>query len=497
MISAILAVIACAVPAPIQGSPGKSGPSLEEAKRRLLAADEGNVKGGAQACLDANNVEGVELLIKTLGGSQPHMRDIAFEFLEKFTNPYAIQAVENACANHKDDNVRAWCADLLGAYFGKARLDPLLRVMAESSADSKASAARAIGRLKIHEGATRVAPLRTHADPLVRANAMIAAAACDPKSNAKALVNYLNDKDAGVRTAVLEAIATYAPELVLSASKSKITDPDWRPRLQAARNLANITDKESVAALVVAAGDNRRVVATAAENGLLKLTGRNFHGGKSWKAWWDAEGAAWQAPAATSRPASEKVPPAEGGTGVFFGLPIDSDHVAFLIDCGATMANAAPGGGGSKMDQVLAELEKTLKTLPSGTKFNVFAYASKTTAWQGKAQLLNEKTLRASLDFLKTQPLAGRKNIWEALLGALGDSDIDTVYLMSDGEPEDGLYVHFNRVVDHLQRRNLLRKLVVHTVHVSDPAWNAGTTEWYRSQLREIARGTGGQYVEK
>ncbi|MBI3819928.1 MAG: HEAT repeat domain-containing protein [Planctomycetes bacterium] len=477
--------------------PGKSGPNLEGAKHKLVASDEASVNAGAAECLAANNPEGAELLLKTMSGSQPHMRDIAFSFLEKFTNPYAIQVIENACNNFKDENVRAWCADLLGAYFAKVHFDPLFHALAENNVDIKSSAARALGRLKSKDAVARLAPLKAHNDPLVRANAIIAWALCDPKTNGKGLVAAVNDKDAGVRTALLAAVPLVAADQTLPVSKGKITDPDWRVRLQAVLNLAEVRQKESVAALVISAGDNRRIVAKRAEEALVQMTGKGFHGGQAWKTWWDAEGEKYELPNPTSLPAGTQPGAPSGETGVFFGLPIDSDHVAFFIDCGATMANQAPGGGMSKMQQVLGELETTLKAIPQGTRFNVYAYSSHPTPWQPKPQILNEKSMKAALDFLRNQTLAGNKNIWEALRAALADPDIDTVYLMSDGEPEDGLFVHYNRVVDHLQRINILRKLVVHTVHVSDPGWTAGVTEWYRSQLREIAKGTGGKYVEK
>ncbi|MFN0206151.1 MAG: HEAT repeat domain-containing protein [Planctomycetota bacterium] len=471
----------------------KAGPDLDEAKKKLLMPDEGNVRAGANICLEANNAESAELLLKTLGASQPHMRDIAFEFLEKFANPYAIAVIENACMVHKDENVRAWCADLLGAYQGKARLEPLFRALQEPSAAIKASAARALARLKAKEGVSRVASLKSHADPVVRAYANIAWAMGDIKNNAKAFAGII-DKDAGVRTALLGALPDIAPDLVVEKSKARIADADWRVRLQAVQNLQTIKTKDSVASLVLLVADGRRAIANTAEAALIKLTGKKFHGDKAWKSWWEGEGEKFEFPADT---APAESPAATGETGVFFGLPIDSDHVAFLIDRGATMGNPAPSGKGTKMEEVLGELEQTLKSLPAGTKFNVLAYNNTTSAWNKKAQPLNEKTIKGGLDFLRSQSLAGRKNIWSALLAAIEDSDIDTIYLMSDGEPEDGVYVHYNRVVDHLKRLNILRKVVIHTVHVSDPAWSAATAEWYRSQLREIAKGTGGKYVEK
>jgi hypothetical protein len=210
--------------------------------------------------------------------------------------------------------------------------------------------------------------------------------------------------------------------------------------------------------------------------------------------WWEAKGESFEFKSPDSKPASA---PATGETGVFFGLPVDSDHVAFLIDRGATMASPAPSGKGSKMDEVMEELGRTLRSLPSGTRFNVYSYANNVNSWEKKPKETGEKAIASALEYLKSQPLAGRKDIWGALQSVLSDADIDTVYLMSDGEPEEGLYVHYNRVVDHIKRIEPLRKLVIHTVHVSDPSWSAGTAEWYRSQLREIAKATGGKYVEK
>lgn len=487
----VLSLLLLSSPAIAQAK--KGGPDLEEAKRKLLAADEGNVTVGARICVEANNPEAAELLLKTLGASQPHMRDIAFEHLEKFADPYAIAVIENACMTHKDENVRAWCADLLGAYKGKAKLEPLFRALQEPSAAIKASAARALGRVKAKEAVSRVASLKSHADPAVRAYATITWAICDIKNNAKAFAAIV-DKDPGVRTALLGALPDIAPDLVVEKSKARNTDADWRVRLQAVQNLQTIKSKDSVAGLILSTGDGRRSIANVAEGALIKLTGKRFHGGAAWKSWWEAEGEKFELPADTTAAASS---PAAGETGVFFGLPIDSDHVAFLIDRGATMGNAAPSGKGTKMEEVLGELEQTLKSLPAGTKFNVLAYNNTTAAWNKKAQPLNEKTIKGGLDFLRSQSLAGRKNIWSALLAAIEDTDIDTIYLMSDGEPEDGVYVHYNRVVDHLKRINILRKVVIHTVHVSDPKWSADTAEWYRSQLREIAKGTGGKFVEK
>ncbi len=474
------------------------GPKLDEARKLLAGRTEGDVTRGAQMCVDANNAEGAEAMLKILAQSQPHFRDIVFEHLEKLRDPYAIGVVEDWAESHKDADVRSWCADLLGAYADAKKTQVLLKGLADPAVEVRIAAARALGRLAVRDSASRLAGLRTHADAMLRATATVAWGLCDPEKNAKGYLEKLADKDAGVRTTVLAVLPRVAPTEIYGRSKAALADKDWRVRLQAVQNLQSVRTKDSVTALVGAVGDPRRVVAQAAEHALAALTGKLIAGQKAWQGWWEANEATFDLPSAPTTK-SEGAKEAESqGTGVFFGLPIESDHVAFLIDRGATMANPSLNGSGSKMEEVIGELKRTLEALPrANTFFNVYAYSGDVRAWEKKPKPVDEKSIASALQFLRQQSLAGRKNIWGALQAALDDPEIDTIYLMSDGEPEDGTYVHWNRVVDHLQRRNVARKVVVHTVSVSDPEWSDAVKEWYRSQLREIAKGTGGKYVEK
>jgi len=71
---------------------------------------------------------------------------------------------------------------------------------------------------------------------------------------------------------------------------------------------------------------------------------------------------------------------------------------------------------------------------------------------------------------------------------AIVDPDLDTVFLLSTGEPEIGTYVHWNRVTWQLQELNRFQKVVIHTIAYS-------ADEGYRGQLQKIAEATGGEFV--
>ncbi|MDP6370552.1 MAG: hypothetical protein QF615_13160, partial [Planctomycetota bacterium] len=93
-----------------------------------------------------------------------------------------------------------------------------------------------------------------------------------------------------------------------------------------------------------------------------------------------------------------------------------------------------------------------------------------------------------ALEFLDKAPLQGRKDIWQVLEMVMADEDIGTVYLLSSGEPDVGLYVHWNRITMHLKDHNRFHKLVIHTIAYSD-------NKWYRDQLEKIAEATGGEFT--
>jgi hypothetical protein len=102
-------------------------------------------------------------------------------------------------------------------------------------------------------------------------------------------------------------------------------------------------------------------------------------------------------------------------------------------------------------------------------------------------QKLTTKTRKQALEFVQGGALSGSKDIWAALEHVLDDPEIDTAYLLSSGEPDVGLYVHWNRVTQHLRERNRFRKLVVHSIAYSD-------NQWYRDQLEKISTATGGEF---
>lgn len=466
---------------------------LDEAKRLLDQTPEGDVRRGVEACAKANNVEGADALLEVLrrtdrGGrlAPAHYRDMVWEGLLAITDPYARARVERELrTNRKNAPVRMWCAELLGIWGDAAFAPALIGACSDGNDGVKQWAARSLGMLR-HEPATKaLEPLTRDSDPFVRANSLEALARIDPAGQRERFLSAIErDADGGVRCALLGALPAIYPDAALAASAARgHDDEDWRPRMQAVDNLAAIRKKESVDALVERSADGRPVVQERAMEILRKMTGKEIRDARGWGAWWGANRETFVFPEGEG-PGEGEAP--EHKT-VAYGIPLVSDHVAFLIDASARMADRLQATGTSKADAAREELSRVLGELHGRLVFNVYTYREDIDAFRKKPVALDPKQQKKAEDFVKTKTTAGAKDIWNVLETVVSDPDIDTVYLLSSGEPDVGLYVHWNRVTSHLADLNRFHKVVVHTVVYSE-------RQWFRDQLQKIAEATGGKF---
>jgi HEAT repeat protein len=469
-------------------NPAVKKEKLDKAAVLLHGPKEPQVRDGARLCLEVNDPDAVELLLKVLGGSQPHFRDIVWEVLPQITDPYARRVVQQELKqNHKDEGVRQWCAELLGMYGDVELAAPLIEVLGDNDARLRGAAARSLGKLKIKEAAKKLEKLVADKDAIVRANAIEALARIDASAYAATFSAGLHDADGGARCALLGAQPQlYASQVEMTAA-TLLTDPDWRPRLQCVENLGAIQTLSAVDALVQASGDGRPVVAAKATALLQKLSGKKFTLKAQWEIWWKEARATFQFPDGKEK-ATTPAPSEHRTSATYHGIDVTSDHVAFVLDKSSDMTRPASGGG-TKDSHALAELKRALDHLQGGTfRFNVWTYGDETRRLEKQPIALDDKSEKHALAWVEKIEGKGSKAIWDVLQQVVSDPDVDTVYLLSSGEPEVGLYVHWNRVCEQLADLNRFHKVVVNTVCWSD-------SKWYRDQLEHIALATGGTFA--
>lgn len=467
---------------------------LVRAEKLLAEPGEPDVRSGADSCATVNNVAAVELLLAVLDETErkprlalhpAHYRDIVWEALVRITDPYARTRVQlELRRNTKNAFVRQWSAQLLGIYGDQSHGASLRKALTDLDDGVKRWAARALGQMKFAESQPQLIKLIHDRDPYLRANAIEALATIDAAAHETTFLAALrDDADGGVRCALLGAAPAIYADRIEPLSIPALDDTDWRPRMQAIDNLAQIKTRPAIDGLVKAAGDGRPAVAARAERVLRDVTGQPIRSAAVWAQWWRDNRATFEFPNEKGKPDKAQ---RGGDTVVYNDIPMESDHAAFLIDRSIAMKQDLKSDSVSKEDAAHRELERVLDKLRGRLTFNVFGYHEDVVSFSKKPVELTEANRQRALKFITTMKFGQAKDIWQALETVVSDATLDTAYLLSSGEPDIGTYVHWNRVTEHLRDLNRFHKVTVHTIAYSEH-------ESYRTQLAKIAEATGGE----
>lgn len=494
LLSTLLVFLALALTAAVGSGFSQDGDAgrLDEARRLFGTWNEGDANRAAQICVQVDSPEAVEVLLEVLRRDQPrsnalapaHFRDIAWGALLEIKDRYARKVVEAEMKqNKKNERVRQWCAEALGEYADRDFGEALTRALTDKEDFVRAAAARAIGKSRYEPAQKALEKSSSSSDAFVRANSIEALALINPEENLKRYLKGLRDKDGGVRCALLATAPIAYPDQAEQYSTEALDDDDWRPRMQATDNLGTIKTKTSVDALIRATEDGRPTVGLRAITNLQKLTGQGHTRADQWKRWWAENRESFEFPEGTGA-----VTRGEGATVTSFnGIQLTSDHVAFLMDKSKAMNDQLSSRGCTKDVAAHQELAGVFEALEEGLDFNIFNYALQVDAFQKKAVELTKVTARKGLTFHEEGRIDGAKDIWAVLESVLSDPTLDTAYLLSSGEPDVGLYVHWNRVTWQLQELNRFHKITVHSIAYSD-------NDWYAQQLERISDCTDGEF---
>ena len=93
--------------------------------------------------------------------------------------------------------------------------------------------------------------------------------------------------------------------------------------------------------------------------------------------------------------------------------------------------------------------------------------------------------LRQAIKAIKSISPRGATNIFDTLEAAFKHTDVDTIYLLSDGTPTDGKFIDGLSILREISLRNRLRKIVIHTISIgANPL------------MKSLAEENHGTYVE-
>lgn len=173
----------------------------------------------------------------------------------------------------------------------------------------------------------------------------------------------------------------------------------------------------------------------------------------------------------------------------YYGLKLQAKRVLFLLDHSGSMKKRDEEAT-TRLDRAKAELIYTIQSLPSDYKFSVLIFSTKTRFWQNQLLVANDKNKRKAIEFVKRIGYGNLTNTHSALAISLNfDSDLEAIYLLSDGRPTQGSIINPAMIVKDITMRNRFRHLKYHTIGF---AVNGITAQF----LKTLADQNGGEYRE-
>ncbi|MHC4820045.1 MAG: vWA domain-containing protein, partial [Planctomycetota bacterium] len=114
-------------------------------------------------------------------------------------------------------------------------------------------------------------------------------------------------------------------------------------------------------------------------------------------------------------------------------------------------------------------------------------FESQVTRWKKKLVPVTRRSRAALKGYLQNKSERGGTNLFDALEMALLTKEVDAIYLLSDGSPNEGKFVRHDDILRAVRKLNRLRRITIHGIALG-----------YESDLlRDLAAQSGGTYARR
>ncbi len=315
------------------------------------------------------------------------------------------------------------------------------------------------------------------------------------------------------------ALVPGASEEAVRAILGGLMDTDGSVRAAAFRALRKVRHREMVPALIdfLASEKDERLKVNALEF-LVQITEKNM--GlvvDDWRKWWEVTGPTFEF---STQVAERPVTAGKAQSLKYFGVEVSSKRVAFLIDASLSMdqemdvylrqekkaeegkTRAGGGGGGGpggeagggeksgprvrakRIDVLKREMVRVVSELPKDTLLNVITFAATYKPWQEALQSVEGGGREKVLTFVRGITMGIGTNVFDTLEFALKDRRVDTLFLLTDGEPRNGKYIDAPSILREVQALNRVRGATIHCIGFGEDS----------AFLKDLANQNGGVY---
>jgi HEAT repeat protein len=469
-------------------APGGENP-LDEARKLAQSSEPRDRERAARRAADQADRAAAELLLILAADEHAGVRQSAVAAMRRLAEPTARDLVCRAAAGAASPATRASACEAAGAYAADVRRPALERALVDRHPTVRAAAARACAEGTGPDPAL-AAVLRERIadrDDGVRCAALEALARLDPAAGVAACEGLARDRVPMMRIARLLALEIAGDQEALrAAAVAALADREWPVRAAAIECLGRVGSLEVaaplVAALRTAQGRLRRDCTTA----LQKLSGKTIGPDADlWEAWLAAQWGSTNGGGMRDRPKG-----APDTVARFYELPIESEHLVFILDLSRSMGDPPKEGGPPRIETAKAAIAKAVAGLGLTAYVNAVTFGQGLDRFQPRSFLATAAARAQLTHWIQKRLIGGGTNIYDSLMMALEDPRVDSIYLVSDGGASVGTFIDNDDIGEQIARANRYRRVAINCIAV-------GETRKGRSLLRALAERNAGAYVER
>jgi len=249
---------------------------------------------------------------------------------------------------------------------------------------------------------------------------------------------------------------------------------DWSTRL-ATLNALEMVHKASVVGIIVERMQEEvgRMLRECADS-LWRLTGEPYRlRTVAWKGWYDGNKDSIELISSSKLARLEEEEETrrlkETSRVEFFGIRIESKSVIFILDISGSMLERLRSRyvgktGETRIDRAKSELVKAIESLEEGALFNVVAFNGGVLPWKEGLSAATGSTRSECVEWVNKLGALGGTNLFDSLEQAFQDQDVDTIMILSDGEPTAGQMTEPSGIRSEVLSWNEDRNVRIHTV---------------------------------
>jgi HEAT repeat protein/uncharacterized protein YegL len=506
-------------------------PRLNKIVLKALADKKTDLRmAGLHGVAELNLSKGAKAAVKALSDANVQVRIQAANTCKAIGGKTAFEGLVKAVREAGNPDLLVALSDALDTADDAEEAGILVRAMRkEKDKETSLILARAIGKAAAHEpGVCSPALIKL----LDRREAQIREAAVDGLISAKppkaisALVKRLSDtnpmvrggaaralfaigevpeeaqdkiqlmaknSDPAIRLDATTALGCLPPDKALKALSRRINDEVWAIRDAAVEALEGLRIPDSILVLAQRLEQEKGLVRREIALTLTQLTGEELgdHPGP-WLRWLGDRERGFQLPSLEEVQLilEKRIAVREAGGGideVYHGLPIPPGGVVFILDTSGSMNNLFDPVDHSTLYQHFSKaLSQSLERLTSATSFSIVLFDSAVRIWKHSCVEANVKNINIANDYLKYENPFGGTNIYAALRAALEVEGVQTIFLLTDGEPSVGLTAE-NEIVHEVTRANRHKRVRINTLLAGESRADF---------LGNLARLNGGEMVD-